>query len=248
MACVCCPPPCLCDTAAAHCVYTISVAEYTKSVTCGPQFLEPPMRDQGAVGESQQVRQRLTIFESSNFTYGGYLEMGISSCPISLPFPRTSTGFASLFGCDQSADARFGVCKQTQGCDFSQDSAQDASGRFHLWSYASVANNFIGGRGIDPSQSVVHLWEVILTDGVPTVRLVWAGRTNINVTVNNAPAVGAGVDPNQRCTECNQQSLILFSNPPEFDSPLLRTAPFGTPQCPPTGHLGTPSISVACPP
>ena len=173
--------------------------------------------------------------------------MGMSSCPISLPFPRGS-GFASLFGCDQSAGARSGVCKQTQGCDFSQDSSEDASGRFHLWSRATVANNFIGGRGIVPSQEVVHLWEVILTDGVPTVRLVWAGRTNINVTVTNLPAVGAGVDPNQRCTACNQQSLILFSNPPQFDSPSLSTAPWGTPQCPPTDHLGTPSISIACPP
>lgn len=252
MTCACCQPPqppCLCDTAAANCVYTLSVGEHTRSVSCGPLFLQPPMRDEGGVGITQSVRQRLTIFGVFNVIYFGYLEMGMSSCPISLPFPRGTSGVAALLGCGQDAESRQGVCKQTQGCDFSQDALEEASGTFHLWSRATVTNNFIGGQGLPPiSQEVVYLWEVILTDQAPTVRLVWAGRTNINVTVNNSPAVGAGVDPNSRCTECNQESLILFSNPPEFDSPLLNHAPFGTPQCPSTDHLGTPSLSVACPP
>lgn len=258
MACPCCATEtCLCQTVAVNCVYTISVGQYTRSVQCGNTFFQPPMRDTNngvSIYNSfgiEDIRQTLARRGGENqvvrLTYNSYLEMGMSSCPLSLPFARTSTGFPSLFGCDQTNDTRYGVCKQSQGCDFAQDSAEDASGQFHVWSLASIRRNFLDAATLQSGPIVVHLWQVTLVEGTPTAQLVWNGYTNRNV-FGNENAVGAGVSPGERCMPCNQQAFIRFSNPADFSSPVNVISPFGDPTCPPEDHLGTPTLSIACPP
>lgn len=258
MACPCCvTETCLCQTVAVNCVYTIAVGGYTRSVRCGTTFLLPPMRDTNngvpiysSFGR-EDIRQSVSVIggedQVARPNYNSFLEMGMSSCPVSLPFQRTATGFAALFGCDQNNDTRYGICKQLQGCDFEQDSAEDASGRFHIWSYASILRNFLSTSTLQAGPIVVHLWEVTVVSGTPTAQLVWSGYTNRNVFGNPA-AIGAGVSAGERCMPCNQSAFVVNSNPPRFSSPVNVIPPFGLPTCPPEDHLGTPVLSIACPP
>lgn len=225
MACPCClPAPAVClgdDISTANCTYTVSIHTHTMPLTLaspGNVNGASELADPGPGFAGAAVAWIGDCLTTLTQRYSHFVECRISSCAIALPTTLVP----------KSQD--FVVAKASQGCDTAGDSAEAASGEYHISIRAATIHHFVfSGEFFGPIPRKVWLYKISVVDGVATASLTWAGNTG-----GPYPSTQTTL----RCLPCNSASL-----PGGFPVICSSVGP-----CPHDITLDTPTISIACPP